>query len=209
LTGEVTLEIDGGFVKAKEGMTILEAAKLAGIEIPTLCHHEGMEPYGACRICVVEIERHGRVRTVASCCYPVEDGLRVRTRTPKINRIRKNILELAAITSGADVGGNVNGLAYAYNADLSRFSSTTSVKPTNCILCGLCVRRCEESQWDNAIDFVGRGTTRCVAFIPGKEGACGTCSSCYGLCPTGRVSSVGPDPPFPLVSDILAGRKKV
>ncbi|MEM0358640.1 MAG: 2Fe-2S iron-sulfur cluster-binding protein [Candidatus Hadarchaeales archaeon] len=193
---EVTLEIDGKVVRAKEGMTILQAAKEAGIEIPTLCYHEEMEPYGVCRICVVEIERGGRSRTVASCCYPVEEGLKVRTRTPKIERVRKTILELAAITAGEDVGGEVRALAFQYGANLSRFVSLGLVEPSKCILCGLCVRRCIEAQWDNAIDFVGRGVGRRVALMPGKEEACKTCSYCYRVCPTGRITSFGPNPPF-------------
>ncbi len=92
-------------MRAREGMTVLQAAREAGIEIPTLCYHEEMEPYGACRVCVVEVERGGRSRTVAPCCYPAEEGLKVRTRTPKIDRVRKTILELAAVTAGEDVGG--------------------------------------------------------------------------------------------------------
>jgi len=207
LSKEVVLEIDGKTVKAKEGMTLLQAAKSAGIEIPTLCYHEEMEPYGACRICVVEIERNGRKRIVASCCYPVEDGLKVKTRSPKIDRIRKTILELAAITAGEDVGGKVASLAYEYNADLSRFTSMKLTTPMKCILCGLCVRRCIEAQWDNAIDFVGRGVNRRIALLPEKAYACKTCSYCYGICPTGRITSVGPNPPFPLVTDILTGRE--
>ena len=204
---EVTLEIDGRKVKAREGMTILEAAKEAGIEIPTLCYHEGLEPYGACRICVVEIERGGRSRIVASCCYPVEEGLKVKTMSPKIRKIRKTILELAAVTAGADVGGQIAGLAYTYNADLSRFASMGLTEPINCILCGLCVRRCMEAQWDNAIEFVGRGINRRIVLLPGREDACKSCSYCVGVCPTGRVSSRGVDPPFPSLNDFLAGRK--
>ena len=126
----ITLTIDGKQVQVKEGATILEAAKQAGIEIPTLCHYEGLEPYGACRICSVEIEKKGRTRIVAACCYPVEEGLKVKTRTPKIDKIRKTILELAAITAGEDVAGEFNALASEYNADLSRFRSKVDIEPT-------------------------------------------------------------------------------
>ena len=208
MSKEVTLEIDGKIVKTREGKTLLQAAKDAGIEIPTLCYHEGLEPFGACRICMVEIERNGRRRLVASCCYPVEDGLKVKSNTPEISKIRKTILELAAITAGADVGGKVSGYAYMYNADLSRFASMGLAEPMNCILCGLCVRRCMEAQWDNAIDFIGRGINRCIVLLPGREDACRSCSYCVGLCPTGRISSIGgANPPFPSLSDFLAGRR--
>jgi bidirectional [NiFe] hydrogenase diaphorase subunit len=207
LSKAVTLEIDEKAVKAKEGMSILQAANLAGIEIPTLCYHEEMEPYGVCRTCIVEIEKNGKKKIVASCCYIVEDGLKVKTKTPKINRIRKTILELAAITAGSEVGGKMNSLAYEYNADLNRFTSLVIVEPTKCILCGLCVRRCTEAQLDNAIDFVGRGVNKRIAFLPGKAEACKTCSYCANVCPTGRITSIGSDPPFPSIEDVLTGRK--
>jgi bidirectional [NiFe] hydrogenase diaphorase subunit len=85
---EILLQIDGKEVKAEEGMTILEAARSIGISIPTLCHHEKLNPYGACRICTVEVETAGRTRLVASCIYPVEKDLVVRTRTEKIDSTR-------------------------------------------------------------------------------------------------------------------------
>src|SRR4030042_861989 len=91
---EILLQIDGREVKAREGMTILEAAKSVGIFIPTLCHHEKLEPYGACRICTVEVETRGRTRLVAACLYPVEQNLVVKTRSEKVDKIRKMILEL-------------------------------------------------------------------------------------------------------------------
>ena len=91
---EILLQIDGREVKAREGMTILEAAQSAGIVIPTLCHHEKLESYGACRICTVEVETRGRTNLVAACLYPVEKNLVVRTRSEKVDKIRKMILEL-------------------------------------------------------------------------------------------------------------------
>src|SRR5512139_2107681 len=91
---EIHLQIDGREVVAKEGTSILEAARNAGIAIPTLCHHEKLEPYGACRICTVEVEAGGRKNLVASCVYPVEQNLVVRTRSESVDEIRKMILEL-------------------------------------------------------------------------------------------------------------------
>jgi len=204
----ITLKIDGKEVKAKEDMTILEAAKQAGIEIPTLCYHEGLEPYGACRICSVEIKRKGRAQVVASCCYPVEEGLEVITKSPKINKLRKILLELAAASAGEDVSGKMRALASEYSANLSRFRPLLpEIEPTRCILCGLCVRRCIEANWDSAIGFVGRGVNRRVAIFPEKEKLCLTCNYCRDVCPTGRTCSVyGPSPPFPRMDDIIAGR---
>jgi bidirectional [NiFe] hydrogenase diaphorase subunit len=203
----VTLQIDDKEVKAEEGITILEAAQHAGVEIPTLCHCEGMEPYGACRFCSVEIEKRGRAQVVASCCYPAEEGLRVKTRSPKIVKLRKTILELAATSAGEDVSSKMRAFASEYNADLSRFRSKVPLPPTNCILCGLCVRRCIEANWESVIGFIGRGTSRNIALLPEKS-ACLTCNYCREVCPTGRVcSSCGPRPPFPRVDDVIAGRK--
>jgi NADH dehydrogenase/NADH:ubiquinone oxidoreductase subunit G len=187
-------------------MTILEAAKQVGVEIPTLCYHEGLEPYGACRICSVEIEKRGRSRIVAACCYPAEEGLKVITRSPKISKIRKTVLELAAVSAGEDAG-KLRTLASEYNADLSRFKSRVPMRPTKCILCGLCVRRCAEANWDSAIGFIGRGINRRVVIFPEKEGICSNCNYCYVVCPTGRITSTYIDPPFPHVDDVLAGRK--
>jgi len=204
----VTLKIDDKEVKTEEGMTILEAAKQAGVEIPTLCYHEGLDPYGACRICSVEIEKRGRSRIVAACCYPAEEGLKVITRSPRIDKIRKTIIQLAAVTAGEDVAGEMRALASEYNADLSRFRSRVPMEPIKCILCGLCVRRCIEANWDSAIGFEGRGVNRRVVLFPEKAGICSTCNYCYVVCPTGRISSAyGPDPPFPFIDDVLAGRK--
>src|SRR4030043_72972 len=91
---EILLQIDGREVEAREGMTILEAAQSAGIFIPTLCHHEKLEPFGACRICTVEVEIRGWTKLVVACVYPVEQDLVVKTRSQKVDKTRKMILEL-------------------------------------------------------------------------------------------------------------------
>ena len=176
---EITLQIDGREVKAKEGMTILEAAQSTGIFIPTLCHHEKLEPYGACRICTVEIETRGRTNLVAACLYPVEQNLVVRTRSKRVDKMRKTILEL--LLAHAPEAGVLQDLAQEYGANKARFEK----EPSFCILCGLCVRYCAEVKKKNAIGFVDRGVRREVAFIPevaSKE--CWNCKECFPLCPT-------------------------
>ena len=203
----ITLKIDDKEIKTEEGTTILEAAKQAGVEIPTLCYLEGLEPYGACRICSVEIERRGRSRIVAACCYPAEEGLKVVIRSPKIDKIRKTIIELAGVMAGEDIAGETRALASEYHADLSRFRARAPTEPTKCILCGICVRRCTEATWDSAIGFIGRGVNRRVVLLPERAGTCAICNYCQRVCPTGRISSIGPDPPFPHVDDVLSGRK--
>jgi bidirectional [NiFe] hydrogenase diaphorase subunit len=176
---EITLEIDGREVKAKEGMTILEAAQSAAIFIPTLCHHEKLEPYGACRICTVEIETRGRTNLVAACLYPVEQNLVVRTRSKRVDKVRKVLLEL--MLAHAPEAVELQDLAKEYRADKARFEK----EPSFCVLCGLCVRYCAEVKKKNAIGFVDRGVRREVAFIPeiaSKE--CWNCKECFPLCPT-------------------------
>ena len=176
---EITLQIDGREVKAEEGRTILEAAQSAGISIPTLCHHEKLEPYGACRICTVEIEARGRTNLVAACLYPVEQNLVVRTRSEKVDKTRKVLLEL--MLAHAPDAAELQDLAQEYGADKARFEKESSF----CILCGLCVRYCAEVKKKNAIGFVNRGARREISFIPeiaSKE--CWNCKECFPLCPT-------------------------
>jgi NADH dehydrogenase/NADH:ubiquinone oxidoreductase subunit G len=176
---EILLQIDGREVKAREGMTILEAAQSAGIDIPTLCHHEKLEPYGACRICTVEVEARGRTNLVAACLHPVEENLVVRTRSEKVIKTRKMLLEL--MLAHAPEAGVLQDLAQEYRADETRFEK----EPSFCILCGLCVRYCAEVKKKNAIGFVDRGVRREVMFVPeiaSKE--CWSCKECFPLCPT-------------------------
>jgi NADH dehydrogenase/NADH:ubiquinone oxidoreductase subunit G len=186
----VTLEIDGKEVKAKEGATILEAAREANIEIPTLCHHDKLAPYGACRICSVEVESGGRSQVVVACGYPVGKGIKVKTRSPRIDRIRKVILELIAPMLSNGGMGAIKRLAEEYKADVSRFMPRFRANPTRCILCGQCVRYCSEVVLLDAIGFVGRGTGRRVVFFPERaSGYCSTCQECFSICPTGKIGS--------------------
>ncbi len=176
---EIILQIDGREVTASEGMTVLEAAQKAGISIPTLCYHEKLEPYGGCRFCTVEAEVRGWTKIVASCLYPVEKDLVVRTRSEKVDRIRKMILEL--LLSHAPDALDLQNLAQVYGADKARFEK----EPSFCIHCGLCVRYCAEVKKKDAIGFVDRGTKREISFIPeiaSKE--CWNCKECFPLCPT-------------------------
>ncbi|MGC1403657.1 MAG: 2Fe-2S iron-sulfur cluster-binding protein [Thermodesulfobacteriota bacterium] len=176
---QILLQIDGKEVGAREGMTILEAARGAGISIPTLCHHEKLEPYGGCRICTVEVEVRGRTNLVVACVYPVEKNLVVRTRSEKVDRIRKMILEL--LLAHAPDAFELQDLAQEYGADKNRFEKEASF----CIHCGLCVRYCAEVKKKNAVGFVDRGIRKEISFIPeiaSKE--CWNCKECFPLCPT-------------------------
>jgi len=181
---EILLQIDGREVKAREGMTVLEAAQSAGISIPTLCHHEKLEPFGGCRLCIVEVEDRGWTRLVVSCVYPVEENLVVRTRSDKVDRIRKMILEL--LLAHAPDAFELQDLAQEYGADKDRFEKEASF----CIHCGLCVRYCAEVKKKNAVGFVDRGTRKEISFIPeiaSKE--CWHCKECFPLCPTSALQA--------------------
>jgi len=176
---QILLQIDGKEVSAKEGMTLLEAARSAGITIPTLCTHEKLEPYGGCRLCLVELEGRGWTRLVVSCVYPVEKNLVVRTRSEKVDRIRKMILQL--LLAHAPDAFDLQDLAKEYGADKNRFEKEASF----CIHCGLCVRYCAEVKKLNAVGFVDRGIRKEISFIPeiaSKE--CWNCKECFPLCPT-------------------------
>ena len=198
---EVTLIINDEEVKAKEGMTILEAAQSVGIDIPTLCHHEKLVPYGACRLCTVEIVRGQRSRLVASCVYPVEDGLVVNTESEPVIKGRKMLLEFMwARAPGVQPIRNygmrygITGVHairdYGVMLGISSIRTKFEIEPTFCILCGLCVRYCAEVTKKNAIGFVGRGTEREVVFFPeiARE-VCPNCRECYSICPTGALPS--------------------
>ncbi|MBI4946105.1 MAG: (2Fe-2S)-binding protein [Bacteroidetes bacterium] len=176
---EILLKIDGKEVKAREGMTVLEAASNAGVSIPTLCHHEKLMPFGGCRLCIVEAESGGWTKLVVSCVYPVEKNLIVRTRSEKVDRIRKTLLEL--LLAHAPNSPKLQDLAQEYGADKNRFEKEVSF----CIHCGLCVRYCNEVKKLNAVGFVDRGIKKEISFIPeiaSKE--CNNCKECFQLCPT-------------------------
>jgi bidirectional [NiFe] hydrogenase diaphorase subunit len=181
---EILLQIDRIEVRAKEGMTILEAAQSAGIYIPTLCHHEKLQPYGACRICTVEAEAGGRTNLVAACVSPVQPNLVVRTRSEKVDKTRKILLE--QFLAHAPDAPALQDLAQEYGADKDRFEKESSF----CILCGLCVRYCAEVKKKNAVGFVDRGARREISFIPeiaSKE--CWKCKECFPLCPTSYLQA--------------------
>jgi bidirectional [NiFe] hydrogenase diaphorase subunit len=178
----VTLTIDGQKLQAEQGRTILEVARDNGIEIPTLCYNEGVEPYGACRLCLVEISKNGRTRLVTSCLYPVEEGLVVNTASERVMANRKMLMELLlARCSGVKV---IEDLARKIGVEKPPFKPEYLEK-NECILCGLCVRACREVVGTSAISLVNRGVNREVA-APFLETApdCIGCGSCVFICPT-------------------------
>jgi len=181
---DIPMRIDGREVMASEGMTVLQAARSAGISIPTLCHHEELRPYGGCRLCIVEAELNGFTRLVASCIHPVEPNQDIRTRSKKIDRHRKTLLEL--FMAHAPDSPKLQELAEEYGADRNRFEQEADF----CIHCGLCVRYCAEVVEKHALGFIDRGIRKEVSFIPeiaAKE--CNDCKGCFPLCPTSYLQA--------------------
>lgn len=197
---QVTLAVDDVEVKADRGMTILQAARSAGIDVPTLCSHQELAPYGACRLCTVEITKGQQSQLVASCVCPVEDGLSVNTESEPVIRGRKMLLELlwarapgvqALRKYGIKYGiAEANaGTEYGVMPGISATETKFDIEPTFCVLCGLCVRYCAEVKNKNAIGFIGRGTEREVVFFPEiASEECPSCGEeCYPFCPTGAL----------------------
>ena len=136
----VSLKINGKKIKAQGGTTILKAARAHGIEIPTLCSNDALESYGACRLCIVEIRKNGRVAIETSCTYPVEEGVEVKTDTPRIIEARKMIVELhLARSPNVKV---ISQLAEEYG--ITESARQMGKDNEYCILCGLCVRACND-----------------------------------------------------------------
>ncbi len=178
------MQIDGKEVHATEGMSILEAARAAEILIPTLCVHEGLEPYGGCRLCIVEVEVDGWSRLVVSCVYEAAAGLIVRTRSEKIDRIRRVIIEL--LMAHAPHSPALLTLAAEYGATATRFESEASF----CIHCGLCVRYCAEIKKLDAVGFIDRGPRKEICFVPEiASEVCADCKECFPLCPTSYLQA--------------------
>jgi iron-only hydrogenase group A len=204
----INIEVNGVKLKAKAGETVLEALKRNGISVPTLCHMPDMTPSGACRLCVVEIEGQGAL--IPSCAYPAAEGMVIRTHSPRAMRARKTIIELLLADHPDDClycvrNGNcqLQTLAHDYGVRERRFAGERSERfpdtssaailrdPAKCILCGRCVRVCEEGQGVAAIDFAGRGrhTTVRTAFDEGLNvSGCINCGQCILVCPTGALT---------------------
>ena len=189
----VTLKIDGKEVQVPEETPILKAAEIAGVWIPTLCHSDLFEPYGVCRLCVVEAVRGKRSRVVTSCNYPVREGITVLTNSPKIQWIRKTIMELM-VSRWPNVKV-VRELAQKIGVDKPRFVSLERDEAEDsCILCGKCVNVCRDVVQANVIAFANRGIKREVVLPFGVQSeACILCGACAHVCPTGHIKMVVED----------------
>lgn len=185
----VNIILNGLPVKVEEGTTILEAARFYGSPIPTLCHMEGLSPYGACRLCVVEIGEGENTRLVTSCTHPVEENLKVRTSSQKVIKARKMIIEL--LLASCPQSKVIQDIASAHNVRQQRFRQEYE----DCILCGLCVRMCEEQMMAKAIGFQGRGEHRRIGTpFNVKSEECRLCGACMYICPACQLRCTYTEP---------------
>jgi NADH dehydrogenase/NADH:ubiquinone oxidoreductase subunit G len=185
----LNLTINGLNVSVEEGMTLLEAARFLGFPIPTLCHMEGLSPYGACRLCLVEIGEGDRAKLVTSCTYPAQEGLKVRTTSNRVDRARRMIIELHL--ASCPQSKVIQDLASKYNVRQQRFKQEFE----DCILCGLCVRMCEEQMVAKAIGFRGRGESRSIGTpFDIKSDVCRLCGGCMYVCPACQLRCTYSEP---------------
>ncbi|UNC93118.1 2Fe-2S iron-sulfur cluster-binding protein [Candidatus Contubernalis alkaliaceticus] len=183
----INMSLNGIDVSVEKGTTLLEAARFYGIEIPTLCYNEGLSPYGACRLCLVEIGPPERSRLVSSCTYRAREGLIVRTGTKRVLKSIRLLIELYLATCPSSKV--IQDLASKYHVTSVRFHQ----KHEDCILCGLCVRMCDEQMQANAIGFVHRGGNRLVGTPYNKKSDdCRYCGACMYICPACQARCQGP-----------------
>ena len=174
----IHLTLNGVNVTVEEGTTLLEAARFYGYTIPTLCHDDGLRPYGACRLCMVEIGEGPGAKLVSSCTYPAQEGLKVLTSSPRVLRARKLVIEL--LLASCPQSKTIQDLASAHGVNQQRFRQ----EHEDCILCGLCVRMCEEQMVAKAIGFRGRGKDRSIGTpFDMRSDLCRTCGGCMYICP--------------------------
>jgi predicted molibdopterin-dependent oxidoreductase YjgC len=204
MTENVTLVIDGQEVSVEQGKTLLDAARENGMDAPTICYHDATTANGICRMCVVEVE--GARVLQPACIVEAGAGMKVQTRSEKVVRSRKTILEMLASTMDLSEADEIQTMMKDYNADSERFpdaerreSEVIDDNPmyvrdySKCLLCWRCVQVCaEDAQYTFAINFDGRGyETQIGTFFDRSipESSCVLCGQCVAVCPTGALKS--------------------
>ncbi len=183
----VTMTVDGATIRTPEGTSVLEAALEAGICIPNLCHIPGVTPIGACRVCIVEVVQGDRRKMTASCTLEAREGLVVDAHSEAVMRARRNIVEL--LLAEAPNSRAIQDLAARVGVTQSRYP----MRNNDCVLCGKCVRMCDEVWQSKSLGFVGRGRERRVA-LPFNERpeTCKHCNACIDVCPMTITPCPGP-----------------
>lgn len=184
---KITFTINDKPVEARSGWTVLDTARQYGIDIPTLCHHEAVTPSGACRLCMVELRQGDWFKLVASCIYPVQEGIHIHTETPRVDNVRKWIFEM--LLSYCPASSEIRAMAARYGVTSTRFAIDDPER--TCMVCGLCARVCEEVVGLSAIAVIDRGVHKKVGspFQRPTE-ACVACGCCVSICPTSAMQSI-------------------
>jgi heterodisulfide reductase subunit A len=178
----IKLTINGKTHEFDEGKTVLECLQSAGIKVPTLCYHKALVPYGACRLCLVEIVQRGRSTIQTSCTYPATNNLEVNTESERVKKSRRIMLEL--LLARCPDSKVIQDIAEEYGVKETRFTKRNE----DCFLCGLCTRMCNERMGIGAIGFVNRGRRRKVGPpFDATSDICQTCGACAFICPTERI----------------------
>jgi formate dehydrogenase alpha subunit len=206
----VTITIDGIKISAEEGMTVLQAAQANGMYIPNLCNHPDLRPAGLCRVCLVKQDDW---KVTISCKLPVKDGMVISTEDPEVQQIRKNTVELiiadhpmTCLTCEADSNCELQRVAHYVgitpdsinryrrsmrSIPLDKSNPFFDIDHNKCILCGICVRTCDELQNINAIDYSQRGVTSLISTLGNKpiaESRCESCGECVVRCPVAALA---------------------
>lgn len=178
--------IDGRKIEVERDRWVLDVAREMGISIPTLCHHAALEPYGACRLCVVEVTRGKWTWLTTSCDLPIREGLSIRTDAEAVKQSRRTALEL--LWARAPEAESLQRLAKELGVEKSRFTVRHDIG--KCILCGLCVRVCDKLIGASSLGFVNRAARRRVGTpFDAASSTCIGCNACVAVCPTGHVVS--------------------
>jgi NADH dehydrogenase/NADH:ubiquinone oxidoreductase subunit G len=179
----VNIIIDGQKVKAEKGATLLESARNLKIDIPTLCYHKDLSPFGACRLCMVEVKSNGKWKLTTSCTTPAEEGMEIKTTSEKVKESRKFAAAMLYYKYPGD--RTVREIARKLGIAADHGKESTD----ECVLCGLCVRACREIVEVSALNFEDRGLDRNVEEpkIEFNPSACIGCGSCAFVCPTAYV----------------------
>ena len=187
----VKTTINGKEIEVERDRWALDMAHEMGISIPTLCHHPALEPYGACRLCVVEVTKGKWTWLTTSCDLPIREGLSIRTDTAEVIKSRKMTLEL--LLARAPKAERIEALAEELGVEKPRFNVREELG--KCILCGLCVRVCDKLIGVSALSFSKRGAERRVSTpFDAASDSCIGCNACVAVCPTGHILMVDKGP---------------